>query len=56
MKWLKIISCDDPKRWYANQIGELVPFLGDVGTEYKSVQPAGYVNFVQYCDAEIVER
>jgi len=55
MKKLKIIGCDDAMRWYANKVGELVPYLGDVGTEYKSAEPAGYVNFVQYRDAIIVE-
>lgn len=42
-------------RWYRDLIGQTVPFLGDVGTEYKSREPAGFVNFVQYEDAEIIE-
>ena len=55
MEMLRIIRCNDQLRWYANKIGELVPFLGDVGNEYKSREDAGYINFVQYEDAEIVE-
>ena len=51
---LKIISCNDPMRWYSDKIGELVPFLGDVEDEFKSREPAGYINFVQHDDAEIV--
>ena len=42
-------------RWYSELVGERVPYLGDVGTEYKSREPAGYINFVQYDDADIVE-
>ena len=55
IKKLKIIQCPDKMRWYAGLVGQLVPYHGDVGTEYKSTEPAGYINFVQYADAEIVE-
>jgi len=55
MKKLLIKQCPDPYRWYAGLIGELVEFLGDVGNEYKSREPDGYINFVQYEDAEIVD-
>lgn len=53
-KALLIKGCSDPLRWYANMIGRIVPFLGDVGDEYKSREPAGFVNFVQYEDASIL--
>ena len=53
---LLITSCKDPLRWYASLIRETVAYLGDMGDEYKSREPAGYVNFVQYCDAEIIEE
>ena len=36
-------------------IGKQVPYLGDTGTEYKSKEPAGYTNFVQYDDSCILE-
>ena len=52
---IKIIQCNDPLRWYADKVGELVPFEGDTGTEYQSRESAGYINFVQYEDAEIVK-
>ncbi|WP_143872547.1 hypothetical protein [Catenovulum sediminis] len=55
MKKLLIKQCPDPLRWYRRLIGQTVPFLGDVGTEYKSKEPEGYINFVQYEDAEIIE-
>ena len=55
MKELFIHQCPDPMRWYSELVGERVPYLGDVGTEYKSREPAGYINFVQYDDADIVE-
>ena len=52
---LRITGCTDGMRWYASLIGQTVPFLGDVGNEYKSREPDGFVNFVQYSDAEIVD-
>jgi len=56
MAKLKIIQCPDPMRWYRDLIGQTVPFLEDMGNEYKSREPSGYVNFVQHDDAEIVEN
>lgn len=56
MKVLLIKQCPDQMRWYADLIGQKVPFLGDVGGEYRSRELDGYVNFVQYADAEIVEE
>ena len=56
MKELLIHQCPDRMRWYANLVAERVPFLGDEGTEYRSREPSGYINFVQYADADIVER
>jgi hypothetical protein len=55
MEMLKIIQCPDSSRWYAGKIGDTVPFLGDVGNEYKSIEDDGYINFVQYDDAVIVD-
>lgn len=58
---LLIVSCDDPKKWYADLIGERVPLLAIEETEYKSLQPTGaveghrYINFVSRGDAMIVE-
>jgi len=52
---LLITACIDPMRWYANLVGQCVPFLADVGTEFKSREPAGYVNYVQYGDAVVID-
>ena len=51
---LKIIKCTDPLRWYSDKVGEIVPFLKDTGDEYESREPLGYINYVQYEDAEII--
>ena len=57
MAELLIKSCSDPMRWYSSLIGQKVPYLGDAGWgEYKSKEPAGYINFVQHKDAEIIEK
>ena len=56
MKKLKIVQCNDSLRWYSNLIGKLVPYMGDTGTEYKSKEPTGYINFVQYEDAILIKK
>ena len=58
MKMLKIISCDDNRKWYSNLIGQLVPLLSEEHGhyEYRSREPAGYINFVSKSDAEVVEE
>ena len=54
MQMLKIIKCSDGMRWYASKVGELVPYLGDSMGAYVSREDAGYLNFVQYEDAELM--
>lgn len=51
---LLIIQCHDNLRWDANLVGQAVPYCGDTGTEYISLHPDGYSNFVQYNDAMII--
>lgn len=51
---LLITGCSDPLRWYAPLVGQVVPMLGDVGNEYRSREPGGAVNFVQYADARLI--
>lgn len=42
--------------WYADKVGEHVPFLGIwPGEGYKSREPAGYINIVYFPDADIVD-
>ena len=55
MAELEIVQCRDPLRWYADMVGQRVPLLADLGSEYKSREPAGYINFVLRDDAVVVE-
>lgn len=54
MPRLLITGCGDSMRWYADLVGQCVPLLADVGTEFKSREPSGFVNFVQYVDAVVL--
>jgi len=58
MKELLITKCRDSLKWYSSLVGKRVPYLGDEGDhyEYRSSEPAGYVNFVLKEDAIIVEK
>ena len=52
---LLITSCSDPRMWYANMVGQLVPlmrFEGDDG--WMSQEPGGHSNIVRKLDAEVV--
>mgnify|MGYP001814787034 CR=1 FL=1 len=51
---LKITSCVDPSMWYANMIGDVVPFVRDEDDCYISKEPSGHTNIVHKQDAEIV--
>jgi len=55
-KMLLIQTCKDQSKWYSHLIGQTVPFLGDEGDhwEYRSREPAGYINFVDKSDAVVV--
>lgn len=54
MQMLRITQCRDPLMWYASLVGELVPYCGKWREAYKSLEPAGYLNRVEFADAEIV--
>ena len=54
MQRLRITGAKDPMMWYADLIGELVPYCGRWPEAYKSREPAGYLNRVEFADAEIV--
>lgn len=45
-------GCEDGRRWYKDYIGEIFPSLGYMNGEYMTVQPNGYINFVQEEDCE----
>lgn len=54
MQMPRITKCRDPLMWYAGLVGELVPYCGRWPEAYKSREPAGYINRVEFEDAEIV--
>jgi len=55
MASLKIVKCNDEKKWYSSLVGELVPFAGDTGAEYESREPEGYINFISKEDCILIE-
>lgn len=57
MKMLRITGCSRPGMWYADKVGQLVPYVGWWEEErcYKSREPAGYINRVEFADAQLVD-
>lgn len=56
MKMLRITGCTDSMMWYADKIGQEVPYHGIwPGDAYVSRDDSGYANRVEFKDAEIVE-
>jgi len=53
VKVLRINSCKDGMKWYRNMIGSIVPLLDIEQNEYKSREPAGYINFVSLEDGTV---
>jgi|TARA_B100001094_G_C17384875_1_gene418623 hypothetical protein len=60
---LRVISCDDPNKWYANKVGQLVPYIPDRSKyEWKSFQDDGvapghrFTNFITKTDAVLEEQ
>lgn len=53
---LVITGCSNPFLWYADKIGDEVPYLGQWTEEkcYKSREPAGYINIVHFKDARVI--
>lgn len=55
-KVLLITQCNDPLRWYADKVGQIVRYDGDAGNgEYRSRENQGYINFVLHSDSKVVE-
>ena len=53
---LRITGCRDPLRWYVGMAGSHVACLGRTADgQWKSLEPAGFVNFVLGDDAQPVE-
>jgi hypothetical protein len=55
MKALLITDSKDRSMWYSKYIGRYVPLLDEEQIEYKSLEPAGYINFVLKKDCEVKE-
>lgn len=55
MKMLRITGCSDSSMWYAGMVGQLVPLVTTWPEAYASLEPAGYINRVEFSDAEIVD-
>jgi hypothetical protein len=51
---LKIVKCDDPQMWYADKVGETVPYLETYEDENLSLEPGGFTNIVKKEDAELI--
>lgn len=55
MKVLRIKKCSDSQMWYANLIGEVVPFVRFIDEEFLSREPSGHTNIVRRDDAELID-
>jgi len=44
-------KCNDPLKWYADQVGLVVNIIGEDLHEYKARDKGGYVNFISKDDA-----
>lgn len=54
-KKLLITKCSDPLMWYADKVGQTVPYLGEGYGYYSSREDAGWVNVVNMDDAVVVD-
>lgn len=54
-KKLLITKCSDPLMWYADKIGQVVPYLGEKYGFYTSREDAGYTNVVNMDDAILID-
>lgn len=54
MKQLRIIQCSDPQMWYAELVGQTVPYLREDADGFWSREPAGHTNIVKREDAQVV--
>ena len=51
---LLITGCKDSSMWYADKVGQYVPYCGTWPEGYESREDAGYLNIVHFSDAHIV--
>jgi hypothetical protein len=56
-KMILIKQCADGHRWYADYVGEYFPYIPDPDEErckeWRTREPAGYTNFIQFTDGEL---
>ena len=55
VKRLLIIQCPDPLMWYADKIGQTVPYLGSKYGTHTSREDSGFINIVKESDSEMIE-
>lgn len=53
---VKVMRCETgAHKWYSSRVGDVFPFGGLTDTwEWRTNEPAGYVNFIAFEDGEIV--
>ena len=57
-----IQKCSDPRKWYADKVGQCVPLLAEELTEYKTLQDPDpesghrFINFVSKQDGVLVDE
>ena len=55
MQMLEITGCSRPGMWYADKVGQRVPYEGKWPEGFFSREPAGYANLVLFEDAKVVD-
>ena len=55
VKRLLITQCPDPLMWYADKVGQTVPYLGNKYGTHTSREDSGFINIVKESDSEIIE-
>lgn len=54
MKWIKIISCGDPRMWYAGCIGKSYSVRREYKSEYLVLSDDGFTNIIKRADCVII--
>ena len=53
---LLINRCDDSHKWYADKIGQFVPYLSTEKGEHRSIDDGGYTNWVSVEDSSLYKK
>lgn len=54
MTRIRIEKCSDPQLWYADLVGQEVPYIREIDEGYLSREPAGYTNIVRREDGRVI--